>query len=192
MKRFINVIMSVLVLFFAVTTAVWAAETKEETTLRKEAAAISKTANSSQGEKIVTARLDKEFNVTDAQIQALRDKKLGYGEIAIVYSLAQKMPGGITDANISEVMTMRQGPPVMGWGQIANKLGTKLGPAVSQVKNVNRETSREMHREAKGGGSGSGAMEQSQERDMDRHGEMGGHGGSGAGGSGSSHGKSAK
>lgn len=189
MKRFVNVMMSVLVLFFAVTTAGWAAETKEEATLRKEAAAISKTAGSSQGEKVVTARLEKEFKATGAQIQGLRGKKLGYGEIAVVFSLAQKLPGSVTDANISEVMTLRQGPPVMGWGQIADKLGTKLGPAISQVKNVNRETNREMNREAKAGKGGAGAMEQRQERSMERHDEMGGHEGSGAG-SGSSHGKS--
>ncbi len=68
----------------------------------------------------------------------MRDKKMGYGEIAIALSLCQKMPGGATDANIQQVMAMRQGTPAMGWGEIAKKLGTKLGPAVSQVRNVHQ------------------------------------------------------
>ncbi len=88
-------------------------------------------------------------------------------------------------------MALRQGPPTMGWGEIAKKLDLKLGPTVSQVKNVNKETHREMGREASAGKGGKEAMEHQQDRDMDRHGEMGaggGHEGMGAGG-GSSHGK---
>ncbi len=187
MKRSMYIILSILVLSLLAFGAAWAAETREEKTLDKESAEISKTAGKAQGATVVTARLEKEFKVTADQIQALRDKKLGFGEIAIVFSLAQKLPGGITDANISQVMTLRQGPPAMGWGAIAKKLDLKLGPTVSQVKNVNKDTDREMGRE-KGGKE---AMEQHQDRDMDRHDEMGaggGHEGMGAGG-GSAHSK---
>ncbi len=185
MKRFVYIILSAFVLSLAVMSAAWAAETTEEKTLDKESTEISKTAGKAQGATVVTARLEKEFGVTADQIQALRDKKLGYGEIAIVFSLAQKLPGGITDANVSEIMTLRQGPPTMGWGAIAKKLDLKLGPTVSQVKNVNKETGTEMG----AGKGGKEAMEQADERSMERHGEMGGgHGGMGAG-EGSSHGK---
>ncbi len=187
MKRFVYIIMSVFVLSLAAMNAAWATATTEEKTLDKESAEISKTAGKAQGATVVTARLEKEFKVTDAQIQALRDKKLGYGEIAIVFSLAQKLPGGITDANISQVMALRQGPPTMGWGEVAKKFDLKLGPTVSQVKNVNKETEREMGRE-KGTKE---AMEHHEDRSMDRHGEMGAGGGHAgmAGGEGSSHGK---
>ncbi len=187
MKRFVYIIMSAFVLSLAVMSAAWAAETAEEKTLDKESAEISKTAGKAQGATVVTARLEKEFGVTADQIQALRDKKLGYGEIAIVFSLAQKLPGGITDANISEIMTLRQGPPTMGWGAIAKKLDLKLGPTVSQVKNVNKETEREMGREK----GEKGAMERNQDRGMDRHSEMGAGGGHEgmAGDAGSSHGR---
>ncbi len=190
MKRSMYIIISILVLSLFAFGAAWAAETREEKTLDKESAEISKTAGKAQGATVVTTRLEKEFNVTADQIQALRDKKLGYGEIAIVFSLAQKLPGGITDANISEIMTLRQGPPTMGWGQVAKKLDLKLGPTISQVKNVNKETHMEMSREAKGGDKNREAMEQHQDSSMERHGEMGGgHEGIGAGGAGSSHGK---
>lgn len=189
MKQLTYIVMSVFILTFAVMSTVWAAETREEKSLQKEAAATNQSAGSAQGEKVVTARLEKEFNVTDAQIQALRDKKLGYGEMAIVFSLAQKKYGSVTDESIGDIMTLRQGPPTMGWGEVAKKLGTKLGPTITQMRNVNRETNRDMNREAKAGKGGTGAMEQQQERSMERHGEMGGgHEGIG-GGAGSSHGK---
>ncbi len=188
MKRFTFSMAAIIVLSLVTFGAAWAAQTAEEKNLDKESAEISKTAGKAQGATVVTARLEKEFGVTEAQIQGLRDKKLGYGEIAIVFSLAQKLPGGITDANISQVMALRQGPPTMGWGAVAKKLDLKLGPTVSQVKSVNKETHREMSREAKGEKGGREAMEQHQDRSMERHGEMGGgHEGMGSGGS--SHGK---
>lgn len=181
MKRIFGLI-GALVLVLAVAGAVWAAETKEEKALNKQAGEISATAKTNQGEKVVMGRLEKEFNVTDAQVQGLRDKKLGYGEIAVVLSLSSKMTGGVTDANIQQVMTLRQGPPTMGWGEIAKKLGAKLGPTVSQVRTMNRETSREM----KGGKEQGMGSHQGQQGNMGHEG-MGREGA--GGGSGMSHGK---
>ena len=185
LKQFKYIIVSTLVLSLAGAGTVRAAETREEKNLNKEAAAISATAKTSQGEKVVAGRLEKEFNVTDAQLRGLRDKKLGYGEISIVLSLAQKMPGGVTDANIQQVMTLRQGPPRMGWGGVCKKLGTKLGPMVSQMRAMNRETNREMMHGMKG------ANEHTMERHQEMHGDRGheGMGHDNMGGPGMSHGK---
>jgi len=190
MKQKRYVVISALVLSLAMLGTVWAAETSEEKELQKEANAIHATAGNAQGEKIVATRLEKDFKVTEAQVQALRDKKMGYGEISIVLSLAQKMPGGVTEANIQQVMTLRQGPPAQGWGEVSRKLGTKLGTVVSQVKNVNRESHRDAKREGRGdkeqlekGHEGHGAMD----RDMTGHEGMGMGSGPGPG---MSHGKS--
>ncbi len=186
MKRFEYILVSIFVLSLAVLGAALAAETKEEKALQKEAAAINTLSGSAQGEKMVTARLEKEFGVTGGQIQGLRDKKLGYGEIAIMFSLAQKKYGSVTEESIGNILALRQGPPAMGWGEVARKLQTRLGPTVSQTRNINRETNREMAREAKAGKDGKETREQHQERSMERHGEMGG-GQEGTGGA--SHGK---
>jgi hypothetical protein len=150
MKRSMYIIMSALVLSLTMLSAAWAVETKEEKSLVKDADEISATADTGKGATVVTQRLKSEFGVTDTQIQALRDQKLGFGEIAIVFSLAQKMTGGITDANISQITTLREGPPVMGWGEIAKKLGFKLGPTISEVKKVNKESGKDLGLEEKG------------------------------------------
>lgn len=181
MKRIFGLI-GALVLVFGMMSAALAAETKEEKALNKQAGEISATAKTSQGEKVVMGRLEREFKVTDTQVQGLRDKKLGYGEIAVVLSLSSKMTGGSTDANIQQVMTLRQGPPTMGWGEIAKKLGTKLGPTVSQVRTMNRDANREM----KGGKEQGMGSHQGQQGDMGHEG-MGREGA--GGGSGMSHGK---
>lgn len=74
-----------------------------------------------------TEKIKTDFKVDDARVQSLRDKKYGYGEITKVLSLAEQMPGGITDENVAKITTMRDGPPKMGWGQIAKEQGVKLG-----------------------------------------------------------------
>ncbi len=179
MKRNLYSIVSLFIVSLVVAGAAWAAGTTDETTINKDSAGINSTANSTHGATVVSQRLEKEFNVTAEQIQGLRQKGMGYGEIAIVCSLAGKLPGGVTDANIAKITAMRQGPPVMGWGEIAKKLGTKLGPVVSQVSQFNKSTHHEvMHGEGHGAGH----------HDMSSHGGMNGTGG-GMGNEGMSHGR---
>lgn len=185
MKRILSSMVSVLALSILVLGTAYAAETREEKALTKDAAEISKTASTDKGAGVVTQKLEKDFGVTEAQVTALRDKKLGYGEIAIVYSLASKLPGGITDANVDQIMALRQGPPVMGWGEISKKLGFKLGPVVSAVRSVARDTDREMKHISKSEMSAKEKMGGAEAR----HGEVGGHSGMGAGGQGAAHGK---
>jgi hypothetical protein len=142
----ISVLIAAGLLFFtAAAPSVWA-QTREEKKLNTEAATLNKTAGSPAGQKVVAEKLKKEFNVTDAQITALRDQKMGYGEMAIVFSLAKQLggAGGITQQNIDAIMVKRSGPPVMGWGQIAKSYNLKLGAIVSQVKKVETSSSKEI------------------------------------------------
>jgi hypothetical protein len=120
-----------------------AAPSKDEANLMREAARLEKTAASPPGETAVVKRITKDFGVGADRVQALRSRGLGYGELAIALSLAQKMPGGMTDANIEKVTALRQGPPVLGWGEIAKQLHVKLG----QVKKMSNEAHRELKAE---------------------------------------------
>lgn len=105
-------------------------------------AELDKDAGQPEGERRVADKLMSEFTVDDARVQGLRDQKLGYGKISIALSLAQGLPGGITDANVQKVMALRQGPPVMGWGRVSKELGLKLGPVISRNKKLAAEARR--------------------------------------------------
>ena len=148
MKRVFLIFMAMLIA--GINTAAWAEASKEEARIEKDASALDKDTNKPEGEKMVVQRLEKEFNVDDTRINSLRNQKLGYGEIAIVLAMAERLPGGITDATVNKIMSMRQGPPVEGWGKIAMKLGFKLGPVISKVERVKAEAHRDIekvHRE---------------------------------------------
>lgn len=146
MKRILFIF---IVVFIGFTATSVPAQTKEETRLDKNAAAVDKDANTPQGEKAVVQRLEKEYKVDDARISGLRNQNLGYGEIAIVLAMAQKMTGGITDANIKTIMSMREGTPKQGWGEIAKKLGIKLGPTVSSVEKLEKGAHKDLEKAEK-------------------------------------------
>lgn len=131
-------------LFVFTVSASRADETKDETRLQAKASEIDKIGSEGRGEKAITGRLENEFGVDEARIKGLRDKNLGYGEVAITLSLAKSLPGGITDENVDKIVSMRQGPPVAGWGKVAKELGVKLGPVVSGVEKVRSETRKEL------------------------------------------------
>jgi Skp family chaperone for outer membrane proteins len=141
MKK-IFMLLTVLLFVFSVSAA--KAQTEDETRLETTASEIDKIGSEGKGEKAVTDRLEKEFGVDEARINSLRDKNLGYGEVAITLSLAKNLPGGITDENVDKIVSMRQGPPVTGWGNVAKELGVKLGPVVSGVDKVSSEARKEL------------------------------------------------
>lgn len=143
MKKLLLVFMSILIA--GITTAAWAETTKEDTRIEKDASDIDKDGSKADGTKVVVQRLEDQFNVNESTITGLRDKKLGYGEIAIVLAMADKL-GGINDANIDKIMAMRQGPPKEGWGEIALKLGFKLGPVISSVEKVRSEAHKDIEK----------------------------------------------
>ncbi len=111
----------------------------EEKDLAIAAAAVDQTGGQPQGKQEVINRLMSRFNVDAARIEALRAQNFGFGEIATILALAGKMNGGITDANVQSVLALRNGPPLQGWGEVAHKLGEKLGPVISDVNQVAKE-----------------------------------------------------
>lgn len=143
MKRFAVFLSMIAVLSLIIAGAAAADVSKDERNLDREVKRLNDTAAKPDGEKAVVKQLAIDLNTTDQRIRSLRDQRLGYGEIACLLSLAQNLPGGVTDANVQKVLALRQGPPVRGWGEVARQLGVKLGKTVSQVRktanNANRE-----------------------------------------------------
>jgi hypothetical protein len=120
---------------------------KDEKNLAREAKRVNDTAAKPDGEKAVAKRLVVDLKAEEQQVQLLRDRKLGYGEAAIVLALAQAMPGGTTNANVQQVLALHEGPPAAGWGDVARKLGLKLGKIVSQVRKVANNANREIKKD---------------------------------------------
>ncbi len=106
---------------------------KSDDQLNKDAAILDDQGASASGSDAIVQTIESTFNVTQDQIDALRADDLGYGEIVILLSLAQATPEGITTDNINQILALRQGPPEMGWGEIAKELDLNLGKVVSSV-----------------------------------------------------------
>jgi len=159
MKRVYLVFIVAIIAALAASGTAWAELSKAEKNLERESKRLNDTAAKPDGEQAVLKRIRAEFKIEDAQIQVLRDRMLGYGEIASALSLAQKMPGGATEANVQKVLSMRLGPPVVGWGQVAHQLGTKLGATVSEVKKMNNDANREIKKDHAHAGKASKSVE---------------------------------
>ena len=88
----------------------------------------------------MVSRLARECKVQESTIITLREqKKLGFGDIAIVLGLAreeakrEKVPLAVA---IDRIVARHE--TGAGWGQIAHDLGLKLGKVVSEVKEVDK------------------------------------------------------
>ncbi len=71
--------------------------------------------------------------LTAQDVQDLRQKRLGYGEISKLLALTAKQPDATTAKSLSEIVSMRQAG--MGMGKLAKELGYRnLGSVVRSVK----------------------------------------------------------
>jgi hypothetical protein len=104
----------------------------------------------------VIKRLKDQYGVDDQRIKSLRKKNLGYGEIDIVFSLAEQMPGKINDENVEKIMGLRQSDQgTIGWGKVARQLGVKLGDIKGQVEKVGKSNLEDMKNKLNGVGKSS-------------------------------------
>ncbi|MHB8844759.1 MAG: hypothetical protein ACYC7L_08405 [Nitrospirota bacterium] len=137
----------ILALMLLITGMAWAEVSKDEKNLAREQKRINDAAAKPAGEKAVVKRLVMDLNADEQQVKALTERKLGYGEIAVILSMVRAMPGGPTDANVQKVLDLRRGPPAAGWGDVARALGAKLGRIVSQVRKVANNANREIKKD---------------------------------------------
>ena len=74
--------------------------------------------------------LDWPWPIGGNDIESLRDKKLGYGEISILYGLSKE-----TGRSVNELLELRQ-EEKMGWGQIAHRFGVKVSDAHKRADSI--------------------------------------------------------
>ena len=79
--------------------------------------------------------------LTAQDVQDLRAKKLGYGEISTLLALTAKQSNSATAKSVSEILAMRQSGE--GWGKLARDLGYKnLGSVVKSVKATDKDVTK--------------------------------------------------
>jgi len=79
--------------------------------------------------------------LTAQDVQDLRAKKLGYGEISTLLALTAKQSNSATAKSVSEILAMRQSGE--GWGKLARDLGYKnLGSVVKSVKATDKDVAK--------------------------------------------------
>jgi hypothetical protein len=128
-------------------------ELSDEKKLSTEIMMLNQDAKMPDGERITTDQLSKEFNVPNEKISAFVSKNFDYGEIATILGIANKMSGGVNDANINRIMDLRKDAP--GWQQVAANLNVDLEDIAKTVGKIEDNTHREIKR-AGAGQSGTG------------------------------------
>ncbi len=136
-NRKIQLVLAGFFLFSAGLPVLAQEKTGEEKRLEASASELDKKHHGDQ--ERMAAGIKAEFGVDDGRIMGLRFRKMRDSEIAISLALAQEMHGGLTDKNLYEIVSLRQGPPVAGWGKIAGKFGLKLGPVEKKIKKISAE-----------------------------------------------------
>ncbi len=141
-----------------IATAKVTASAKDEKKLSTEITTLDKDATMPNGDRVVMDRLSKEFKVPVDKISALKDKNLGYGDIAAIYAFADKMSGGITDDNVNKVVSLRESKT--GWAMIAKDVNVDLGHVAKKVGSIEKDAHKDIKKASKettgtaGGGGG--------------------------------------
>lgn len=148
MKRFMSVLLFASAVALVPGIAAFAADTVQEAgtaptpeitidiTVTEDMAVIDGDASTRPGEAVVINKIVNEFGVDEAVVRELRARKLGYGEITLALSLAERLPGGLTPENLDSVMEARLGPPVKGWGNVARSFDLSLKPSQHRLEKV--------------------------------------------------------
>lgn len=115
------------------------------------------------GEKVLIKQLTDEFDVKKDKISSLKGKNLSYGEIAVVLALADKMDGGVSDANINRVAGMKPSS-ASGWSKVAKNLNVDIADVADKVSSIEDNAHsgiKEAALETTGRGAGGGEVERS-------------------------------
>jgi hypothetical protein len=104
-----------------------------------------------KGQALRTEALSKQFGLKPEEIQDMRAKKQGWGEVTVQLAMAQHLSQSdpttypTLQSALTKIESMRADK--MGYGKIAKELGFKLGPVVSDAMHVRNELARDLRAE---------------------------------------------
>lgn len=141
------------------TAAAASAASKDENKLSAEITMINADAKLPQAEQVMKKQLKDSFSVGSDKISSLLGKNMQYGDIAAILAFADKMPGGITDANINQVLNMRQSNA--GWDQVAKKVNVDTASVAGKISSFEESAHKNIKQalaESPSAGTGAGGM----------------------------------
>ncbi|WP_374030065.1 hypothetical protein [Bdellovibrio bacteriovorus] len=92
------------------------------------------------------SRLKEKYNLTDEQIQAMKDSKISESQFAVVGAMAKE-----SGKTVEEILKMRT-EDKMGWGKIAKELGLHpkmIGQSVSSMQRQDDVEAKKERKEAR-------------------------------------------
>ncbi len=113
-------------------------------------AEASRASETPDGQRRLTERIARQFNVDPSVVTELRNRKLGFGSATIALALSQELMKRDSSldqqAALEAILAQRQAGK--GWGVIAHEQGLKLGHVVSELKKAGTATERTAGRPA--------------------------------------------
>lgn len=150
-----------LVSLINIASAAETARSKDLSKLNAEITMLNADAKLPQADKIISKQLMDNFDVKSDKISSLVGRNMQYGDIAAILAFADKMPGGLTDANINQVLSMRQSRT--GWAQIAKSLNVDISDVTGKLSSIEEDAHtgiKQALAEAPAAGAGGGPMEE--------------------------------
>ncbi len=105
---------------------------KDVNKLSAEISMLNSDANLPQGDKIIMKQLTDNFKVGNDKISSLLGRNMQYGDVAATLAFADKMPGGVIDANINKIVSMRD----KGWDQLAKNLNVDVSDVAGKLSKI--------------------------------------------------------
>lgn len=107
--------------------------------LSAEITMLNSDANLPQGDTIIMKQLSENFNVGSDKVRSLLGSTMQFGDVAATLAFAEKLPGGITDANLKQVVNMRSKG---GWEQVAKSLNVSVSDVAGKLSSIEDSTHR--------------------------------------------------
>ena len=131
------IFMSTVILFLTVNPYSNAQDNDGVFAIEQVSSAIDNEVRKLGGTKMIAEHLKEQFHIDENVIYALREKKIGYGDMTALLALAEQMPGGINDDNLNEIVDIRKGKwGDAGWESVAGYLGIEINPVILRTRAI--------------------------------------------------------
>ncbi|MBL8013199.1 MAG: hypothetical protein JNN05_05070 [Candidatus Omnitrophica bacterium] len=89
------------------------------------------------GMKLVADHLKGSFKIDDHIIDVVRDQEVEYGEMFTVFAMAERMPGGVNEDNVTKVIDIQKGRLTQkSWQEVAGVVGVEMDVVTRRAREL--------------------------------------------------------